>query len=93
MESIKFDRKDGNIVINIPEELLCFAVENDPQWPLIIHDQDKFVEGIIFALEYGLRDDESGLTDFKQLLDSAAIYLIEDGVEYVDLKDSDNEAT
>ena len=86
---IDFNKDEKNLVIKIPIDLLTFAAENHPEWPLIIHDQDKFVNGILFALEYDLGTPEDGLSGFENLLDEAIMYIAEGGEDYVDFKSLD----
>ncbi|MDQ4121672.1 MAG: hypothetical protein M3209_09530 [Acidobacteriota bacterium] len=84
-DKIKSFRKDGNIVIEIPEETFIFAVENNPDAPVKVTDKDEFLNYIAEMLveEIGYNHD-SGLSSFQRLLDEAAEDAVESdkGVEF-----------
>ena len=85
---IKSYRKDGNIIIEIPEETLIFAVENNPEDSAKVTDKEEFLNYISNSLveEIGF-DSDSGLSSFYRLLDEAAIDAVESdrGVEFTEV--------
>lgn len=78
MELIKFKTDETGITIHIPTELLRHVATNNPE-PIKINDGKRFVEQVAFELENNLCPNESGLTGFQELLDSACIAVAEDG--------------
>lgn len=83
-ETITFLQTEDNIIIRIPLDLLCFAAENNPDSPLIINDREQFAHEVAFQLEHNLGKIESGLSGFKELLDTAIIEVLESGHPSVD---------
>lgn len=85
---IKTYRKDGNIVIEIPEETLIFAVENNPDGAVKVYDKEQFLNFVAESVveEVGFNHD-SGLSSFHRLLDETAEEAIEGdkGVEPLDV--------
>lgn len=85
--SIKVE--NGALNISVPIDLLAFAAENDPKYPLIIHDKQKFAEVIAEYLAYD-ENPETGLTKLMDLLDKATYEVSCDGHDFIEEKDIEN---
>lgn len=82
---ILFTKTDQGINICIPKELLVFAIENNPENKTKISDIDQFILKTMFELEYNLGSTESGLTGLQELLDKAAMEVVESGDTCIEL--------
>lgn len=75
---------EGFISIHIPEALLIFAIEGNPEVQLKVTDEDEFLNWIAsrVAEEVGYNAD-TGLSSLHRLLDEAALEAVENaaGVE------------
>jgi hypothetical protein len=82
-------RRDGKIVIEIPEETLIFALEHHPEEPIKVTDREEFLNYIANSLveDIGFSHD-SGLSSFYRLLDEAAQDAVESdkGVELTNVE-------
>lgn len=86
-EQIRFVKDPDGITIKIPSSILKFAAENDPLLSLTIIDEDKFIARMIFYMEHGLADQETGLTGFQKFLDSVINEIIENGEDFVEFNE------
>lgn len=84
---IKFKCDNKNLTITIPVDLLKWAAENNSETPLIIHDELKFAKEVMFELEDGYFNAETGLTKFQQLLDEVFNEVVCSGHDFVDVKE------
>lgn len=84
-------RKDGKIIIEMPEDLLIFAAENNDYYNLKVFDKELFLNYIANNLvsETGFNG-ETGLSGFEELLDNMFVEAGEYGdcgVSMEDLED------
>jgi uncharacterized protein YjbK len=86
-KTIQFKNEGGKIVITIPNSLIKWAAENNPETPMIVNDEDAFAKKVMFELKHNLGSDESGLTGFQKLLDEAMIAVLENGDESVEFNE------
>lgn len=91
MKHLEIEVKDGALVITMPVELLCHAVQFGNDWPCNEHgptarinNAEGFAHDIVRALE---REEEDGTTLVHRMFDKAAIEAIEQGAESIDLDD------
>lgn len=74
MKQITFnhDRKNGNITIQMPVELLVFALENSPHDNVKVLDKEKLADGIVEQLKnyHSQNSQELGITAFQEFMDT-----------------------
>lgn len=90
-------REGDELVIRIHVDTLCHAVTMGQNWPVhgdgtaaaTIVNRSRFVTELAAQL---LREDEQGATPLHHLFDDAALAIIEDGGESIELhEDEDDE--
>lgn len=81
---ITFKRTKGATVITVPDDLLAFAAENNPEYPIKVLNQKDFAEKVAFELEHNLGDPETGITGFEALMDKAIQEVTEGGNDCVE---------
>lgn len=83
---IWFRKQDNAIVIEIPIDLISFAATNNPDTPFVVKNEDELAEKVLFQLEHGLGEGESGLPGFYQLLDKAITEIAESSEDCIEFK-------
>jgi len=82
----KVFRKDGKIVIEMPEDNLVFAVENSPRFNAKVTDREAYLNGVVEnLLQHTRGTDDDPL--FFRLLDDVTEEMIEsaaDGIKPTD---------
>ena len=84
------DREPDTLIIRIPLDLLKFALENNPDFPLVIKSAEQM--GRHFAAdiaEFGRGVDESGLSTLERLLDDIGYDAYESGKPWVAAKNEE----
>lgn len=86
MELIKVKSDEKNILISVPIELLVFAANDNPTYPMRVVDERKFVESVVKGIEHyaDTNDIEIGVTHFNQFLDDVINNIYESGDECIE---------
>ena len=84
MSKITFKRDKNKTIITIPDDLLVWAAENNPEYPVKVKNNKKFSEKVAFELEHNLGDEDTGLTGFQILLDKAIQEVEEGGYDFIE---------
>lgn len=88
-KTTKAYRKNGKIIIEVPENNLIFAVENSPRfYSAKITDREAYLNGVVDnLLEYTSGTDDDPL--FFRLLDDVTEDMIESAADGIELTDSE----
>ena len=84
-KQVKFKKTDKDLVITIPIGVLKWASENNPEFLLVVKNEQEFAGKVLFQLEHNLGSDESGLTGFQILLDKAVEEVATNGDDCVEI--------
>lgn len=84
-KQIKFKKTDEDLVITIPVGLLKWASENNPNFPVLVKNEQEFAQKVLFELEHNLGSDETGLTGFQILLDKAVEKVATNGEDCIEI--------
>jgi len=87
---IKFLNDGTDLVIKVPIDLLVWASENNPEFPIIVKNKKEFAQKVLFELQHNLGSNETGFTGFQILLDAAVRSVAENGEKCVELIDELN---
>jgi uncharacterized protein YjbK len=87
MYEVKFQREVDGFYIYVPTSLLKFAAETHEDYPMVVIDQDKFVDRVMFEIENNLGSEDSGMTGLTELLDKAMSTVAESGCNSVEFKE------
>ncbi|KQC02076.1 hypothetical protein [Pedobacter sp. Hv1] len=82
--TIKTDEK--GISIHIPKTLLVHTQRNHPEYPLIIRDNQKFMEAVAKELEQS-QDNDTGLSKLQTLIDETSYDVADDCPDFCDFKE------
>lgn len=89
-------REGDDLVIRIHQRTLCHSVAMGDNWPVsgagqpmaFVIDQDLFLVEMAAQL---LKEDEQGATPLHHLFDEAAMAIIEDGGESIELREDEDD--
>jgi hypothetical protein len=83
--TVKTDK--SGITVRIPRTLLNHVARSHPEFPVKIHDSQKFMEEVAEEIKDGLGDPHSGLTGLQRLIDEAIEAVVDSGTDSIGVID------
>lgn len=85
MELISVTQDEKNVIITVPIELLVFAANDNPTYPMRVVDKKSFIENVVKRIENyaDTNDVEIGVTHFQQCLDDVINSIYESGEDCI----------
>lgn len=87
MKLITFKTDKSGITIRIPKGLISHVAKHHPETPLKVLNSSDLMQKVAFELEHNLGGNETGLTGFQKLMDTAIVAVVENGEDCVEFKE------